>query len=328
MSELPINKVIQGDNIHVLGTFPDNCIDLTVTSPPYDDLREYEREVFKGWILTDELVKQLYRVTKDGGVVVWVVGDKTDKGSEKGTPFRHALKFMELGFKLHDTMIYQKNGNVQPTPKSHRRYHQTFEYMFIFSKGQPKTFNPIKDRRNVSGGTRAAYHNRDSKGNKYNSKEEGIEDIWIEYMGMRWNVWEYRTGASGTTKDGDAYKHVAIFPDCLAKDHILSWSNPGDIVLDPFLGSGTTAKQAYILGRNWVGIELSKEYVEVFQDRMSRLQRINIVENTTIPSKAKRRLRDYGNFDHINTEWSNENILMVTNRLEADKKKNELAERT
>jgi DNA modification methylase len=180
-----------------------------------------------------------------------------------------ALAFRSLGFKLHDTMIYQKNGNVQPTPPNHKRYHQTFEYMFILVKGNngPKTFNPILDRPNKTGGTRAAYHNRLKDGTKNKSEED---NILIRMSGMRWNVWEYVTGASGTSEDKEAFNHPAIFPEKLAADHIESWSNEGDLILDPFAGSGTTLKMAHLRRRKWIGIEIGKEYVDLAEMRIKR----------------------------------------------------------
>ena len=136
-----MNKIICGNCVEIMKEWENNIIDLTITSPPYDNLRDYKGYVFD----FENIAKQLYRVTKSGGVVVWIVGDATIKGSETGTSFRQALYFKEIGFNLHDTMIYSKAGFQYPATN---RYHQTFEYMFIFSKGKPKTFNPIKDRKN------------------------------------------------------------------------------------------------------------------------------------------------------------------------------------
>ena len=227
-------------------------IDLTVTSPPYDNLRKYaglDFDKFKG------VAEQLFRLTKPGGVVVWVVGDATIKGSETGTSFRQALHFKDLGFNLHDTMIYLS----EKPPLTHNRFEQKFEYMFVLSKGKPKTFNPLKvpskHAGKQSGGT--IRHDGESLGIKH---KPGL----IASEKLRGNVWTYATGV----EDRAAHQHPAIFPIKLAEDHILAWSNAGDTVLDPFLGSGTTGKAACGLGRGFIGIEREDKYFELAKRRI------------------------------------------------------------
>lgn len=224
----------------------DNFIDLTVTSPPYDDLRKYNGFIFD----YQSMFKELYRVTKDGGVVVWVVGDATIKGSETGTSFKHALYAKEVGFNLHDTMIYYKNN---PIPTGGDRYHQYFEYMFCFSKGKPKIFNPIMEECKYKG--LANMKNRGKDGNLEYIKIPRTETKKVG------NVFFYSIGGGISTKDKIAFKHPAIFPEELVKDHILSWSNEGDIILDPMCGAGTTCKMTYINNRNFIGIDMSREYI-------------------------------------------------------------------
>lgn len=241
---LEINKIYNENCLDTMAKMPDNFIDLTVTSPPYDNLRTYNGYSFD----FKNIAKELYRVTKDGGVVVWVVGDATIKGSETGTSFKQALFFKEIGFNLHDTMIYSKSGFKNP---SNNRYHQTFEYMFVFSKGNPKTFNPIKDRKN-----------------KYVGVHGGEKSFRDEY-GKRFNVWRYANGGNNTTKDA-VFKHPAIFPEQLANDHIISWSNKKDLVYDPFMGSGTTAKMSILNNRNWIGSEISNEYCNLIEERVNK----------------------------------------------------------
>jgi site-specific DNA-methyltransferase (adenine-specific) len=235
-----------GDCLEVMKSLPEASIDLTVTSPPYDNLRTYNGYSFD----FEGIAKELYRVTKDGGVVVWVVGDATINGSETGTSFKQALYFKEIGFNLHDTMIYQKNNFSNP---SSNRYHQIFEFMFVFSKGKPKSFNPIKDRKNVCAGESNWGANKARQ--KDGSFKERPKKIVSEY-GMRYNIWEFMTSKGFATKDNFAYSHPAIFPEKVAYDHIVSWSNEGDTVLDCFLGSGTTGKMAKQLNRRFVGIEI------------------------------------------------------------------------
>ena len=248
-----------GDCLEVMKTFPSNSIDLTVTSPPYDNLRNYNGYSFD----FEGIAKELYRVIKDGGVVVWVVGDATINGSETGTSFKQALYFKEIGFNLHDTMIYQKNNFANP---SSNRYHQIFEFMFVLSKGKPKSFNPIKDRKNVCAGESNWGTNKARQ--KDGSFKERQKKIVSEY-GMRYNIWEFMTSKGFATKDNFAYSHPAIFPEKVAYDHIFSWSNEGDTVLDCFLGSGTTGKVAKQLNRKFIGIEISQEYLDIAKRRIN-----------------------------------------------------------
>ena len=258
---MEIDKIYQGDCFEVLKTFEDNSIDLTVTSPPYDNLRTYGG-VIDGWSFEkfQGIARELYRITKEGGVVVWVVADATIKGSETGTSFKQALYFMECSFNLHDTMIWQKASYV---PLTHNRYEQEFEYMFVLSKGKPKTFNPIKVECKYAGTTTwgdASFHKTNDSGLIKVGKKV-VNDTKI-----KGNVFRYDTAKA--SKRGEYGGHPAPFPEALANDHILSWSNEGDIVLDPFMGSGTTGFVANKLGRHYVGIELNPEYVEMAERRI------------------------------------------------------------
>src|SRR5690625_3324936 len=242
---------------------PNDSIDLTVTSPPYDNLRSY-----KGYSFDFESVaEELFRVTKEGGVVVWVVGDSTIKGSETGTSFKQALYFKEVGFNLHDTMIYKKANAM---PQTHRRYEQEFEYMFIFTKGRIKTFNPIM----IPCSTAGQVYDYSKRKSASSMTENGVgrnrdEKVVTKSHKQKGNVWEYTIGNNKSTKDRVAFKHPAIFPEQLAEDHILSWSNEGEIVLDPFMGSGTTAKMAKLNSRNYIGFEITKEYMEIINKRLA-----------------------------------------------------------
>jgi DNA modification methylase len=247
------NKVYLGDCLEVMKTLEENSIDLTVTSPPYDSLRNYNGYSFD----FEGIAKELYRVTKQGGVVVWVVGDATIKGSETGTSFKQALYFKEIGFNLHDTMIWNKQcfsavGALQ------NRYAPVFEYMFILSKGYPKAFNPIKDRKTIHGGKKVNGTVR----NKDGSMKPFSKEVIINEYGQRFNIWEQ---SPQRQKGG----HPAPFPEKLAEDHILSWSNEGDIILDPMAGSGTTLKMAKKNNRNYIGIEISQEYIDIINKRLA-----------------------------------------------------------
>ncbi len=256
---MEINKIYNENCLETMGKMPDNFIDLTVTSPPYDNLRDYKGYSFP----FEEIAKELYRVTKEGGVVVWVVGDATIKGSETGTSFKQALYFKEIGFNLHDTMIYYKDSFQKP---SHSRYWSCMEYMFVFSKGKPKAHNLICDRKNKQSGKKTSGKTvRNADGTTSKRK-----DVLINEYGRRTNVWTYKVGYMKSTSDKIAYQHSAIFPEQLANDHIISWSNEGDLVYDPFMGSGTVAKMSILNNRNWIGSEISSEYCNIIKERIKK----------------------------------------------------------
>ena len=249
---IDINKNYNESNLETMAKMPDCFVDLTVTSPPYDGLRTYNGYSFP----FEDIAKELFRITKDGGVLVWVVGDATVKGTETGTSFKQALYLKECGFNLFDTMIYAKppRGAVG----NNKTYWQTFEYMFIFSKGNPKTINLICDRKNKESRDGDNGTKRLENGELLKVKRGG----YSEY-GRRTNIWEYGIGKGQSTKDDFAFKHPAIFPEQLAQDHILSWSNVGDIVLDIFMGSNTTGKMSILNGRKFIGIELDENYYDI-----------------------------------------------------------------
>jgi DNA modification methylase len=257
---IEINKNYNESNLETMAKMPDCFVDLTVTSPPYDNLRTYNGYCFD----FENVAKELFRITKQGGVVVWIVGDATIKGSETGTSFKQALYFKEIGFNLHDTMIYKKNNVYAHDPRN-KRYKQCFEYMFVFSKGKPLTYNEIKDKPNKHAG-------KTLSGTKGRTKDGVKRDLKPVIMGdfqARFNIWEYTTGGS-VASDKIAFKHPAIFPEQLANDHILSWSNEGDLIYDPFMGSGTTAKMCILNNRNWIGSEISSEYCKIIEERIKK----------------------------------------------------------
>lgn len=252
-----LNRIFNQDCLEFMKSLPDKCIDLTVTSPPYDNLRDY-----KGYSFDFEgIAKELFRITKVGGVVVWIVGDAVIDGSESGTSFKQALFFKECGFRLHDTMIYQKNS--YPFPPSNR-YFNVFEYMFVLSKDSPKTTNLIKVPTKGQGHKKSTFREADgsmSEGKYEFGKDERVKD----------NVWIYDVGFAKSSNDKISFEHPATFPERLAVDHIKSWSNENEIVFDPFMGSGTTAKMAQLLKRNWIGCEISPEYCKIAEDRIKAI---------------------------------------------------------
>ena len=248
-----------GDSTEILKTIADESVDLVVTSPPYDNLRTYEGslkwdfDVFKG------IANELARVLKKGGVIVWVVGDSTIKGSETGSSFRQALYFKdECGLNLHDTMIWNKN-NFTAVGALKTRYSPVFEYMFVLSKGSPKSFNPLKDRKNISFGRKTSGTIRQQNGTSKPINKIGVS---ISEYGQRHNVW---IQPPEMTRNNS---HPAPYPCKLAEDHIISWSNEGDTILDPFMGSGTTGLACKNMDRNFIGIEKVEEYYNLSKERL------------------------------------------------------------
>lgn len=265
-----MNEIFCGINYEVLkNKISDESIDLTITSPPYDDAREYEGYSFD-WNDFLKIRDELYRVTKQGGVVVWIVGDMIDHTrSESGTSCNQSKSFRKKGFLLHDTMIFEKSAFANP---SSTRYHQIFEYMFVFSKNTPpKTFNPIKDRKNEWYKKATVGKQRRKKDGSF-THDGDTERIEISKYGMRRNIWRYKTNKGIIAKEDYVQSkeggHPAIFPEALARDHIYSWSNEGDVVLDPFCGSGTTLKMAYLMNRKYIGIDISEKYCELSRKRL------------------------------------------------------------
>lgn len=249
--------LLQGDCLNELKELKNESVDLVVTSPPYDDLRNYNTGKYKGNNYKG-IIEELYRVLKVGGVVVWIVADQTKNGSETLTSFRQAIMFQETGFNVHDTMIWEKDTMSFP---QRNRYENCFEYMFVFSKKSPKTFNPIEDRKNKYAGTKlhGTYRNVDGETIKRDEKwcNKNVKDY-----GKRFNIWKQPTEKNNKTG------HPAVFPLRLVQDHILSWSNESDVILDPFMGSGTTGVACKNLNRNFIGIELDEEYFEIAKKRI------------------------------------------------------------
>lgn len=257
-----IGQITNGDSAVVLSSIKSNSVDLVVTSPPYDELRDYNNDSVWDFNSFRKIARQLYRVVKDGGVVVWVVGDSVVKGNKSLSSFKQALYFQQIGFNMFDVIIYEKAGTAPPHKN---RYFNAFEYMFVLSKGNPKTINLIEDKPNK-------WANHSTFGNVTRREQDGSltpkgRKI-VKPFGVRTNIWRYNNGKGFSTKDKIAYEHPAIFPEKLVQDHIISWSNEGDIVLDPFCGSGTVAKVAGLLNRKWVGIEISSEYCKIANERL------------------------------------------------------------
>ena len=249
-------RLISGNCVDIMRGWPADTLPLTVTSPPYDKLRDYKGYDFP----FEEIANELYRVTAPGGVVVWVVGDRIN-GGRSLTSFRQAIYFQEIGFSVHDVMIYQKKNT--PFMRSNA-YTNAYEMMFVLAKGKPATFNPLKTPTQRHG-MELLTHNKLPDG--VNKKKRGE----LKKEKTRTNIWSYAVGLGGTTRDKIAFQHPAVFPEKLAEDHILSWSNPGDLVLDPMCGSGTTGKMALLNGRDFIGIDISPEYIEIARQRLSNL---------------------------------------------------------
>ena len=252
---MKINSIYNENCLDTMAKMPDDFVDMVITSPPYDDLRVYQGYHFD----YEPIVKQLYRVLKPGGVVIWVVADRTVNGNETGTSFKQALFFKEVGFNLHDTMIYAKNN---PIPSDcGKRYRQCFEYMFCFSKGQPKTFNPIMQD---MASAKAFKSFRITKTGRNDLEHNHVAPSQRKVN----NIFFYNVGTS-SSKDKVAFQHPAIFPEQLAIDQISTWTEENDLVYDCFMGSGTTAQVAHQLNRKWIGSEISAEYIDIIEKRLS-----------------------------------------------------------
>lgn len=266
-----MNKLICGDSAQVLKEFPDNHFDMVLTSPPYDSVRSYSDNL-ASWSTEafETIATQLYRTTKNGGVVCWVVNDQYIDGGRSLTSFKQALFFQSLGFKMHDCMIYQKSGFNFP---ANNRYHQVYEFIFVLSKGKPKTFNPLIDRKNAYPGQKAHGKHRGANENDYRDMSQIVKAKPAGEYGKRYNVWYVKVGGGHVASDKFAHCHPAIFPESLAGDLIYSFSNEGDIILDPFLGSGTTIKMAAKMNRSFVGIDVSEEYIRIASQRLESLQK-------------------------------------------------------
>lgn len=270
---IELQKVHVEDHLLTLSRVPDSFIDLTVTSPPYDDMGEDFIPIVSNGLRDyhgyswdfKNLAQELYRTTKEGGVVVWVVNDPVVDGSESLASSFQKIYFRKAGFNIHDTMIYEKNSSAMPDKT---RYLQVFEYMIVLSKGRPKTINFIEDRHNRFG-------QRWGKGRVVREKDGTLsprENYVAKKEGKRYNIWKYNTGAGYSAQEAYCSEHPAIFPEALAADQVRSWSNPGEIVYDPFGGSGTVAKVCEILGRKWFISEISQKYADLSNRRLSDLR--------------------------------------------------------
>lgn len=265
-----LNDVYNVNCINGIKKLDNNLFDLVVTSPPYDDLRTYNNSSEWNFEVFKDVATQLSRVLKEGGVIMWNVGDATINGGESGTSFRQVLYFMdECGLTLHDTMIYEKTGIPFPAGKNSVRYSQAFEYCFILSKGRPKTINLIADKPNRWAG-QTSWGSVNSRNKEGKIQKMGKTKV-IKEHGVRTNIWKIKNQKGFGQSDEDAYKHPAPMPHQLAKDHIKTWSNVNDLVLDPFAGSGTTLITAHELGRNYIGFEIDKTYFDLCKKRLNKL---------------------------------------------------------
>ena len=256
MENITLNTIYNEGCLDTMKRMNNNFIDLVITSPPYDNLRKYKGYTFD----FESIAKELYRVIKIGGIIIWIVGDKIKNGNRSLTSFKQALYFQEVGFNVHDVMIYKKKNT--PFMRSNA-YTNCYEFMFVLSKQKINTFNRLTEKTVRQG----------FEGLPFNKGVDGINKKVVKELKekkTKINIWEYAVGLGGTTKDREAFKHPAIFPEKLVKDHILSWSNENDIVYDPFMGSGTTAKMALLNNRYYLGSEISKEYCEIANKRINK----------------------------------------------------------
>ena len=259
-----MNKVYHCDAIKGLRKlYADHgsCIDMVLTSPPYDELRDYSYDKWSFDVFKD-IAYEIFRVMKDGGTIVWVCADQTIAGNRSGNSFRQALYFKQLGMNLYDVMIWHKTKCPYTHP---HRYTNAFEYMFVISKGKPKTANIIKDKRNIHSGANKSHFLERGKDGKIIKRGDNYK---VNEYGARHNIWRY----SGASANEDKRDHPAVMNPQIARDHIISWSNPGDLVLDPFMGSGTTMEEAFKLGRQYVGFEINIRYINIIKEVQEKMQ--------------------------------------------------------
>jgi len=266
------NQIYNQNCIEGMNAMNAESVDLCITSPPYDDLRTYNDSSKWDFNVFQDVAQALTRVLKPGGVIMWNVGDSTINGSETGSSFRQALYFMEsCGLKLHDTMIYEKTGSAYCSGPKSVRYTQIFEYCFILSKGKPKTINLIQDKPNKWAGI-TSWGNAKTRKKDGDMHDPGRKSNPIREFGVRTNIWRIKNSGGFGQSSKESYKHPATMPEELAQDHIITWSNPGDLVIDPFMGSGTTAAMAIQTERNYIGFEIDDEYYKLCQSRLTKLQ--------------------------------------------------------
>lgn len=268
-----VNQIICGDCVEVLSTFPDEFVDITISSPPYGKIRDYANGNSYNFLL---LAEQLYRVVKEGGLVAWIRNDTVEDGSKTGDTFKQTIEFMNVGFNLYDVLIWEKSGVSYP---ANGRYTGIHEYIILLSKGKPKVFNPIKDVPKLWEGSwgKLTTRNQDGSLTYQNLENEGKAKSGRDDTGkygykQRTTIWKINNGFGFNTKDEIAKEHPAIFPETLCHDIIVSWSNEGDLVLDPFCGSGTTLKMAKILNRNYIGIDISQRYCDISKQRVDNTE--------------------------------------------------------
>ncbi len=256
-----MNTITCCDCVEGMSRLLNDSIPLTVTSPPYDRVR-----LFAPWDF-ERVAEELYRVSEPGGVVCWVVQDGFEKGGRTLTSFKQTLHFSRLGFLLWDVLIVVAKSYQLPTKG---RYVSLFHYCFVLTKGRPNTVNLLRDKPNkCAGKMKRTWHRRSPDG----SMRRGLLPQPIALYGRRSNVWDYATGFNTTTKDREAFAHKALMPEKLARDLIVSFSRPYDVVLDPFAGAGTTAKMAMLTGRRWLGFEIEPEYVALACERLRKAER-------------------------------------------------------
>ncbi len=266
------NQIYNQNCIEGMNAMNAESVDLCITSPPYDDLRTYNDSSKWDFNVFQDVAQALTRVLKPGGVIMWNVGDSTINGSETGSSFRQALYFMEsCGLKLHDTMIYEKTGSAYCSGPKSVRYTQIFEYCFILSKGKPKTINLIQDKPNKWAGI-TSWGNAKTRKKDGDMHDPGRKSNPIREFGVRTNIWRIKNSGGFGQSSKESYKHPATMPEELAQDHIITWSNPGDLIIDPFMGSGTTAAMAIQTERNYIGFEIDDEYYKLCQSRLTKLQ--------------------------------------------------------
>ena len=302
------NKVLCGDALSILKTIPSESIGCVVTSPPYWALRDYG---VKGQIgfkqnLTEYLEKlflifdEVKRVLKSNGTCFVVFGDTYASSSKSGLrnrqrngqnlphkevnipykslckiPSRFAFGMIDRGWILGNEIIWHEtNTNTMPEGVKDR-FTRDFENVFFFTKSRKyyfrQKFEPLKRpdelrRRFRTPFDNHSYANRTGKPKKSLSAIKKSQKEFIKTGRNKRSVWRVTTGQTKSV-------HSAVFPEKLIETPIKVGCPKGGIVLDPFMRSGTTAAAAKKLGRNYIGIELNKEYAAFARKAVSKINR-------------------------------------------------------
>lgn len=277
-----VDRILQGDALSWLRQLPDACVDTVMTSPPYFRQRDYSGQDQIGREATPpqyvarlvEVFAECLRVVKPTGSAWLVLGDKYDNGELLGMPWRVALAMREQGWILRSDVIWHKPNAMPSAVKT--RPTTDHEYVFFFSRSKKYYYDAdairephvtFTDKSRMRGGRR---HFNERNGTPEQGKNGGQSNL----HDGRWDQAFHPKGRNKRTvwsiplsKFREA--HFAVYPEPLVETCLRAACPPGGLVLDPFLGSGTTAVVARRLQRHFLGIECVVEYCDLARRRLA-----------------------------------------------------------